>query len=159
MATYPALTPSARTYIPGDFPAVVQTTLAGSVAGFRRGNRRIEQTLQLEYENLTEAQVTLLRNHYDGQQGSYKIFYLSTECWSGLTTPYVPLVSDFAWLYAAPITITDGISTKWSASVELKTVPIDIGDLIIDGLDSSDTWEYLVECGTSSTSNQTYIID
>tara|TARA_B100000287_G_scaffold269290_1_gene253417 strand:+ start:9565 stop:10059 length:495 start_codon:yes stop_codon:yes gene_type:complete len=160
MAIYPSIIPSARTYIPGDFPAVVQTTLAGSVAGFRRGNRRIEQKLQLEYENLTEAQVTTLRSHFDGQKGSYEIFYLSEACWSGyLGDPPVALVSDFAWIYAAPITITDGIATKWSASVELKTIPIDIGDLIVDGQDASDTWEYILEAGSASTSNQDYIFD
>ena len=43
--------------------------------------------------------------------------------------------------------------------VELRSVPIDPGDLIFDGQDASDTWAYILEAGSSSTANQDYIID
>ena len=139
----------------------MQASLSGVTSGYRRGNRRIEQTLQLSYQNLTEAQVTEIRNHYDGQQGSYQMFYLSSECWAGYTTPPVSLVSDFAWLYAGPPTIADGgYVSRWNVEVEVKTIPIDIGDLIFDGQNASATnYSYILEAGSSSTSNQDYIID
>ncbi len=160
MATFPSITPSARTYSPGDLPSVMQASLSGVTSGYRRGNRRVEQNLELSYQNLTEAQVTEIRNHYDGQKGSYEIFFLSSEVWTGYGTPPVPLVSDFAWLYSVPPTIADGgYVSRWNVELSLKTVPVDIGDLIIDGQDASDTWAYILEAGSSSTSNQDYIFD
>ena len=153
MATFPSLTPSTRLYTPGDFPSAIQATSSGATTGFRRGNRRINQTLQLTFDNLTETQVNLIRTHYDGQNGSFEIFFLSSECWAGYTTPPVPLVSDFAWLYATAPTISDGITSKWNVEIELVSVPIDIGDLIFDAGDSSTTARaYILDALTSSTS-------
>ena len=161
MATFPSLTPTTRLYTPGDFPSAIQSSSSGTTTGFRRGNRRINQTLQLTFDNLTETQVNLIRTHYDGQSGSFEIFYLSSSTWNGYTSPPVALVSDFAWLYANAPTISDGIVSKWNVEVELVSVPIDTGDLVIDGGDSTTTARtYLVDALTSSSSPaRTYIID
>ena len=137
----------------GNFPSAIQSSSTGVTTGFRRGNRRINQTLQLSFNNLTEAQVTLIRNHFDGQNGSFNIFYLSAEVWAGYTTPPVPLVSDFAWLYANAPTISDGIVSKWNVEIELVSVPVDIGDLTFDGGDSTATARaYILDALTSSAS-------
>ena len=161
MATFPSLTPTTRLYTPGDFPSAIQSSSSGTTTGFRRGNRRINQTLQLTFDNLTETQVNLIRTHYDGQSGSFEIFYLSSSTWNGYTSPPVALVSDFAWLYANAPTISDGIVSKWNVEIELVSVPIDTGDLVIDGVDSATTARtYLVDALTSSSSPaRTYIID
>ena len=161
MATFPSLTPTTRLYTPGDFPSAIQSSSSGTTTGFRRGNRRINQTLQLTFDNLTETQVNLIRTHYDGQSGSFEIFYLSSSTWNGYTSPPVALVSDFAWLYANAPTISDGIVSKWNVEIELVSVPIDTGDLVIDGGDSATTARtYLVDALTSSSSPaRTYIID
>ncbi len=153
MATFRSLTPTTRLYTQGDFPSALQSSSSGTTTGFRRGNRRINQTLQLTFDNLTETQVNLIRTHYDGQNGSFEIFFLSSSTWSGYTTPPVPLVSDFAWLYATPPTISDGITSKWNVEIELVSVPIDIGDLIFDAGDSSTTARaYILDALTSSAS-------
>ena len=161
MATFPTIIPTTRLYTQGDFPNAIQSSSSGATTGFRRGNRRINQTLQLTFDNLTETQVNLIRTHYDGQSGSFEIFYLSSSTWSGYTTPPVALVSDFAWLYANAPTISDGIVSKWNVEIELVSVPIDTGDLVIDGGDSATTARtYLVDALTSSSSPaRTYIID
>ena len=161
MATFPSLTPTTRLYTPGDFPSAIQSSSSGTTTGFRRGNRRINQTLQLTFDNLTETQVNLIRTHYDGQSGSFEIFYLSSSTWNGYTSPPVALVSDFAWLYANAPTISDGIVSKWNVEIKLVSVPIDTGDLVIDGGDSATTARtYLVDALTSSSSPaRTYIID
>ncbi len=153
MATFPAIIPTTRLYTQGDFPSAIQASSSGATTGFRRGNRRINQTLQLTFDNLTETQVNLIRTHYDGQNGSFEIFYLSSSTWSGYTSPPVALVSDFAWLYANPPTISDGIVSKWNVEVELVSVPIDSNDLIFDAGDSSTTARaYLIDALTSSAS-------
>ena len=160
MATFPSITPSARMYSPGDVPMSYQTSMDGSGTGFRRGNRRVSQTLNLSYQNMTETQVTEFRTHYDTQKGSFDTFFLSEETWAGYGTPPVPLVSDHAWLYSSPPTIADGFTSRWNVEIELRTVPIDVvTDLIIDGQDASDTWAYTLDAGSASTTNQDYIID
>ena len=153
MATFPAIIPTTRLYTRGDFPSAIQASSSGAITGFRRGNRRINQTLQLTFDNLTETQVNLIRTHYDGQNGSFEIFYLSSSTWSGYTSPPVALVSDYAWLYATPPTISDGITSKWNVEIELVSVPIDSGDLIFDAGDSTTTARaYLIDALTSSAS-------
>ena len=161
MATFPSIIPTTRLYTQGDFPSAIQASSSGATTGFRRGNRRINQTLQLTFDNLTETQVNLIRTHYDGQNGSFEIFYLSSSTWSGYTSPPVALVSDFAWLYATPPTISDGIVSKWNVEIELVSVPIDTGDLVFDAGNSTTTARtYLVDALTSSSSPaRTYIID
>jgi hypothetical protein len=161
MATFPSLTPTTRLYTQGDFPSAIQSSSSGATTGFRRGNRRINQTLQLTFDNLTETQVNLIRTHYDGQNGSFEIFLLDANTWSGYTTPPVPLISDFVWLYATPPTISDGITSKWNVEVELISVPIDTGDVVYDGGDSTTTARsYILDALTSSSSPaRTNIID
>ena len=161
MATFPSIVPTTRLYTPGDFPSAIQQSSDGTTTGFRRGNRRINQTLQLSFDNLTESQVTEIRNHYDGQNGSFEIFFLSSTTWNGYNSPPVALVSDFAWLYATPPTISDGITSKWNVEIELVSVPIDIGDLIYDAGDSSNTArQYILDALDSSpTPARTNIID
>lgn len=154
MATFPSIIPSSRLFITGDFPSYIQSSSSGVTTGYRRGNRRTDQILQLGFLNLTETQVNLFRTHFDGQSGSFEIFYLSSSTWNGWTTPPVPLVSDFAWLYSKPPTITDSeLDSRWDVKIELISVPVDIGDLIFDAGDSSTTARaYILDALTSSTS-------
>ena len=154
MSTFPALVPSTRTYNPGGVPSAMRISLSGVVTGFRRGNRRIAQSLNLTFQRLEESDVTLIRNHYDGRSGSFDIFFLSTEVWSGYTTAPVPLISDYAWRYISAPTITDVAGTRWDVEVELETVPIDIGDLIFDaGLAAAaPARAYILDAGLASAS-------
>ena len=123
MANFPSITPSARLYTQGNFPSAIQASSAGVTTGFRRGNRRINQTLQLSFNNLTESQVTQIRNHFDGQNGSFSVFYLSAEVWAGYTTPPVSS-SDYKWRYADSFQISISAPSKYATSIELISVPI-----------------------------------
>ena len=158
--TFPALVPSSRTYSPGNIPQSQQVSLSGVAAGFRRGNRRTEQTLSLSFTNLTEAQVNSIKSHYIDRQGSFDIFYLTSENWSGYTTPPVPILSDYAWRYASPPTITDGIIGRWGADIELVTYAVDTGDLVFDSEASgaSAVAAYILEGGTAATTAADYTL-
>ena len=154
MANFPSITPSSRLFITGDFPNSIQTSLSGVTTGFRRGNRRTEQILQLGFLNLTETQVNQLRTHFDGQSGSFEIFFLSSSVWSGYSNAPVALLSDVAWLYASPPSITDSqLTSKWDVEIELVTVPIELGDIVFDAGNSSSTARaYILDALTSSAS-------
>lgn len=152
MSTFPALVPSTRTFVTGAVPTAMQVALSGVVTGFRRGNRRIGQTLNLTFQQLEESDVTLIRNHYDNRSGSFDTFVLSGEIWNGYITPPVALVSDYAWRYANAPVITDVAGGRWDVEVELETVPIDLGDLIFDaGLASaSPARTYILDAGAAA---------
>jgi hypothetical protein len=149
MSTFPALVPSTRTFTPGDVPNVKQVALSGVTGGFRRGNRRIDQSLSLSFQRLTQVQLDLITAHYVGRQGSFDIFFLSPEVWSGYTTPPVPLISDFAWQYAGPPSITDSSCGRWEVEVDLQTIPIDTGDLVFDAQQApaSPARAYILDAG------------
>jgi len=160
--TFPALIPSARVYTPGDVPQHQQVTLSGVNSGYRQGNRRIGQTLQLAFNNISESDLNLIKAHYLDRQGTFDIFFLSTEVWNGYTTPPVPLLSDYAWRYAGPPVITDGSCDLWSVELELTTYAIDLSDLIIDGLSAAATpaRDYIVDGGAASaTPARDYVIN
>jgi|TARA_Y100000033_G_C2757847_1_gene117573 hypothetical protein len=150
--TFPALVPSVRTFTSGDVPQSSQVSLSGVSTGFRRGNRRTQQTLTLGFTNLTETQLNLIKDHYIDRQGTFDIFFLSAEVWNGYTTPPVSLLDSFAWRYAGPPTISDGIVGRWSVDVELQTHAIDITDLVIDGRSASaaESRTYNIDGGSAS---------
>jgi len=139
----------------------MQTSLSGFNSGFRRGNRRIGQKLNLIFTHLTQANMLLIKDHYIDRKGTFDIFFLSTEIWGDFDTPPVPLISDFAWRYASEPKITDVSYDRFTVDVELQTEPIDLSDLIIDGGLASATpaRDYIVEGGlASATPVRTYVI-
>lgn len=149
---FPALVPSARTYIPGDVPQARQIALSGVDSAYRLGNRRVQQQLTLAFNNISEASLLSIRSHYISVDGTYGIFYLPTEVWSGYATPPVPLLSDYAWRYAGPPAITDGSCDLWSVEVELVTYAINFSDLIFDAgaAAASPARDYILDGGAAS---------
>lgn len=130
--TFPAIIPSARTYTPGDVPQNQQVALSGAYNAYRVGSRRIAQSLGLSFNNISESQLNEIRNHYIAQDGSFNIFFLPQETWSGYTSPPVPSPSNIAWRYGEPPTITDGSRDLWSVEVQLISYVIEAGDISIE---------------------------
>ena len=160
--TFPSLVPSARSFTPGNIPQTNQTSLNGIVTGFRRGNRRTQQTLSLSFTNLNETQVNLIKSHYIDRQGTFDIFQLSSEVWSGYTTPPIPLLGDYAWRYSAAPSISDGVVGRWGVEVQLVSYAIDTGDLLFDAGTASATpaRTYTLNAGSASaTPARAYIIN
>ena len=130
---FPAIVPSSRTYVPGGVPQAVQISLAGITTGFRRANRTIDQTLSLSFRNLTESQVDEIKTHFVDREGTFNVFYLPREIWSGYGTEPVASLGETAWRYRETPTITDGIVGRWGIDVELTSYGILQGDLVIVG--------------------------
>lgn len=162
MSIFPSLPPTSRVYTPGDLPSAFQISLNGKVSGFRRGNRRIGQSLSLSFEYLTEAQMLLIKNHYIDRRGTFDTFYLSGAIWGDHITPPVPLISDFIWRYATQVIITDVSFDRFTVEVELETVPIELGDLIFDAqlAASAPPRLYLLDAGgAAATPARDFIIN
>ena len=162
MSLFPALAPSSRVYTPGDVPAARQQALSGAVTGYRLGNRRIAQTLQLVFSHLVESDMDLIKAHFIDRKGTFDIFYLPAEIWGDYEgTPPVPLLSDFAWRYVAEPTITDVSYDRFTVELDLQTIPINTGDLVIDGEAASATPDrtYTLDAGAASaTPARDYVI-
>lgn len=163
MSSFPALAPASRVYTPGDIPIGLQTSLTGVSTGFRRGGRRIAQRLELVFSHLTQDQMNLIKAHYFDRKGTFDIFFLSAEVWGDYAgTPPVGLLDNFAWRYIQTPRIADVSFDRFTIQVSLQTVPIDTGDLIIDGGAAAATpaRTYVLDAGAASaTPARTYVIN
>jgi|TARA_R100000482_G_scaffold57182_1_gene20613 hypothetical protein len=123
MADFPALEPSTRAYLPGDYPQEVHMGASGSDVRFIQGTDRTNQRLTLGYEYLTESEVQQILDHFETQQGSLIPFDLPATIWSGYTTPPVSS-SDYQWRYASSFTIQLSAPLRYNTSIDLVTVPV-----------------------------------
>jgi hypothetical protein len=100
MATFPELEPAARSYDLGAFPLTEQASLSAGTVRFSHGTTAANFSLQLEYVYLSDAEATQIRNHYQGQAGSYRSFLLPSIIWKGHTFGGNVFPVGTSWRYA-----------------------------------------------------------
>jgi hypothetical protein len=100
MATFPDLEPAARGYDLGAFPLTEQPSLSAGTVRFKHGDAAVAFNLQLEYVYLSDAEATQIRNHYQGQGGSYRSFLLPSIIWKGHTFSGNVFPVGTRWRYA-----------------------------------------------------------
>jgi hypothetical protein len=121
---YPTLVPSSRNYNSGDYPVKTFRAQSGSESRILYGNRRTGMTLELQYDNITDANAELFLDHYDETKGSYSTFPLPTDAlngWSG-NTDALDAATANSWRYDQPPQVSNvrpGIS-----SVQIKLVGV-----------------------------------
>lgn len=99
MATFPPLEPIARQYKLGAFPVTTHPYPAAEVR-FLHGSTATGATLELVYQDLSQTEVALIRDHYRGQQGSLLAFALSSAALAGNDGSAFPPAGQ--WRYASP---------------------------------------------------------
>ena len=62
---FPAIKPSSRSYSPGEYPQAQFQALNGATTTIRYGNRRVDASLDLEFQNITDDNATLILKHYE----------------------------------------------------------------------------------------------
>ena len=101
MATFPALEPDKRSYdITGGLPMTIEQAWPAGQVRYRTGYSSLASVglqLQLEYLNLSDTQVQLLRDHYDFQQAGLVPFGLPPIIFQGITGNVFP--SGTQWRY------------------------------------------------------------
>lgn len=121
---YPTLIPSARNYSSGDYPVKTFTSQSGAESRILYGSRRTGMTLELQYDNVTDANAELFLDHYDETLGSYTTFTLPTAAftgWSG-NKDAIDAVTGNAWRYDGPPQVSNvrpGVS-----SVQIKLIGV-----------------------------------
>lgn len=123
MATFPTLTPSSRTFTPGERSHALINTMAGTSTRVRTRNVLLDQQLRLGFTALTETQMLSIRTHYATQQGSYLSFAIPNNLLSGMTTPASFTPTNYSWVYAGPPQVEDIGCQRYTVTVELVTVP------------------------------------
>jgi len=118
MATFPALKPTARSLLLGDYPQGIFNALSGANVRFLRGTKRIDQRLNLSYQYITETELQLIYTHYAGQEGTLIPFDLPSIVWDGYTSIPVSVV-DYEWRYAASFSVDTPSPLRYSLVIEL----------------------------------------
>lgn len=118
---FPALQPTSRSFSPGNFPVKTFNSQSGAEVRILYGNERTKMTLNLGYENITDAEAQLFVDHFDSVQGTYGVFNIALEAltgWSG-DTATLSTIGNNSWRYnSAPnlSSVRPGLS---SVTVEL----------------------------------------
>ena len=76
---FPALTPTGRTFEPGNFPVKTYRSESGKEERILYGNARTDLKMSLTYANITDAEAELFLDHFDEVQGTLKRFNLVNE--------------------------------------------------------------------------------
>lgn len=131
MTIFPVLTPSGRTYTPGEYPHTPFITISGGQNRVRHSNVMLASQLQLAFTAITESAMLSILSHYQGQYGSYDSFELPSAVWNGATPADYQLVAYF-WRYVEPPVVEDTHYGRYNVELALETVPPDGG--VVDGL-------------------------
>ena len=85
MATFPVLEPATRSYDFGLFPLTEEPSVSAGIVRFRHSVTQQNYQLTLGYVDLTDAEASLIRKHYQSQGGGYISFQLPATVWAGHT--------------------------------------------------------------------------
>lgn len=103
MADFPSIKPSARRFTAGEYPVKTYRALSGKTIKRSFGNKPFGHTLELVFENVPEATVKSIIDHYNGQFGQTEGFALPVEVFAGLSSTVRGLIrkpDDTSWFYA-----------------------------------------------------------
>ena len=76
---FPSITPTARTFDPGNFPIKTYRSESGQETRILYGSTRIDLKMSLTYANITDAEAELFLDQFDEVQGTLKRFNLRTQ--------------------------------------------------------------------------------
>lgn len=103
---FPTLRPTAREFNPGDWPIKRFNSQSGAEIRILYGNRRINATLSLTYDNISDSSAQLFLSDYEAQIGTLRTFTLPADIragWTG-TASAIDAPPSALWRYeSAPV--------------------------------------------------------
>ena len=106
MATFPSITPTGRSFRPGVYPQKTYRALSGAVVKRTYGNSPYGAQLDLEFDNIPDATVVTLLDHYRSQTAANSRFTLSASVTSGMSSTLAARanasIDGLRWEYANP---------------------------------------------------------
>jgi hypothetical protein len=122
MADFPSIVPTARNFQLGQYPVKTYRALSGAVIRRSFGNRPFGHTLDLQFDNVPEATVNAIIDHYNTQGGGTLGFALPTTVFAGYSADLRNRAQNptgIEWLYAEPPAISSVIKDRSSVTVKL----------------------------------------
>jgi hypothetical protein len=136
MAAFPELEPATRAYTFGLFPLTEEPSISAGIVRFRHGVTPQNYQLTLGYVNLTDAEASLIRQHYQGQGGGYRSFQLPPIIWRGHTFSGNVAPTNTRWRYidapeeehrsAGYVNVSVSLGADGTIDAELGLQPIDL---------------------------------
>jgi hypothetical protein len=136
MATFPSLEPATRSYDFGLFPLTEEPSISAGIVRFRHSVTPQNYQLTLGYAALTDAEASLIRQHFQGQGGGYRSFQLPSIIWRGHTFSGNVAPTNTRWRYiAAPeeehfsvgyVNVTVTLGSDGTIDDELGLQPVDL---------------------------------
>ena len=136
MATFPELEPATRAYDFGLFPLTEEPSISAGIVRFRHGATPENYQLTLGYTALTDAEASLIREHYQGQGGGYRSFQLPPIIWKGHTFTGNVAPTNTRWRYieapeeehrsAGYVNVTVTLGSDGTIDAELGLQPVDL---------------------------------
>jgi hypothetical protein len=120
---FPSLTPSARSWTPGQPVASAFVSSSGYEVRVLQGAASVGQQLSLVFSNLLEAKGKEITDHYEAMRGTFGLFDLPAEVYGGMASYGHIKPSASSWRYAGPPSVTYVARGIVSVSVELVAVP------------------------------------
>jgi hypothetical protein len=122
MARFPALKPSARSFQLGQYPIKTYRAMSGAVVRRSFGNKAFGYTLDLQFENVPEATVNTIIDHYNGQQGGTLGFEIASAVFAGYSATLqdkVRVPPGIEWFYAEKLDVSSVIAGISTVTVKL----------------------------------------
>lgn len=101
MALFPALEPSTRSYVMGDFSMSRAAGFGGGDVRFLHSEAELGHDATLTFEVISGTELALIREHYRGQDGGHLSFLLPAIIWQGHPAGGI-LPGTGRWRYAGP---------------------------------------------------------
>jgi hypothetical protein len=143
MATFPALEPATRSYDFGLFPLTEEPTASAGSVRFRHSITSQNYQLSLSYVDLTDAEASLIRQHFQGQGGGYRSFQLPPIIWRGHSFSGNIVPTNTRWRYieipeeehrsAGYVSLTVTLGSDGTVNAEMGLQDQDPGDLAVGG--------------------------
>jgi hypothetical protein len=135
MAAFPTLTPSSRTWTPGEYPHSVYSAWSGVENRVRQSNAMLSSTLRLAFVGITEAQMLSILSHYQGELGTYTSFSLPSAIFGGTADATDYTLTGYSWRYAEAPSVEDLPCGGHNVELTLESVPPEGAGL--SGLDAT----------------------
>ena len=136
MATFPELEPATRAYDFGLFPLTEEPSVSAGIVRFSHSVTPQNYQLTLGYVDLTDAEASLIREHFQNQGGGYLSFQLPPIAWKGHTFTGNVAPTNTRWRYtAAPeeehrsagyVNVTVALGSDGTIDAELGLQDVDI---------------------------------
>ena len=136
MATFPVLEPATRAYDFGLFPLTEEPSVSAGIVRFRHSVTQQNYQLTLGYVDLTDAEASLIREHYQSQGGGYLSFQLPATVWAGHTFSGNIVPYTTRWRYietpeeehrsAGYVNVTVALGSDGTIDAELGLQDVDI---------------------------------